>query len=375
MALPFSPGFLVNDPDHAPFAVAWLRGITPARIAVFAAVCFVVAFPRATANLLAGEYRAASWQLWDRWARGFACAMPMFILVIKVELATAKSSHHVRAGALAAAVFAGALTYVALRTGLRFFHGNVLDPSVMWETSVAYFARSVVAGALLTFILYFAARERDAARQLHRARMSSAQIQSQIAESRLELLRAQIEPHFLFNSLASVKRLYEGDKDRGRVLLGNLAAYLRSATRGARRREVRLGEEIELARTYLEIFRVRMGARLFVRIDVPAQHDAALVPPMIVATLIENAIKHGLAPRAGGGRLEVAAHRDGESLVVAVGDDGVGFSAKSGTGVGLANVRARLETMFGAAARLELAANPSGGVTATLCLPYRLASP
>jgi len=299
----------------------------------------------------------------------------MFILIIKVESATAKSSSRVRAGALAIAVFAGAMTYAALRTGLRFFHGTVLDSSVMWEPSVAYFARSVVAGALLTSILYFAGRERDAARQLHRARMSGAEIESQIAESRLELLRAQIEPHFLFNALASVKRLYESDQGKGRVLLDNLAAYLRTATLGPHRREVRLGEEIDLARTYLEIFRVRMGARLFVRIDVPAEHDAALVPPMTVATLVENAIKHGLAPRAGGGKLVVAAHRDGGSLVVAVGDDGVGLRSKSGTGVGLANVRARLETMFGAAARLELAANPSGGVTATLCVPYRLASP
>jgi LytS/YehU family sensor histidine kinase len=117
-----------------------------------------------------------------------------------------------------------------------------------------------------------------------------------------------------------------------------------------------------------------MGSRLIVRIDVPAEHESALVPPMTIGTLIENSIKHGLAPRASGGRLDITAHRDEESLVIAVADDGVGFRAESGRGVGLANIRARLETLFGPNGSLELAANADGGVTATLRLPYRRAS-
>jgi hypothetical protein len=374
VALPLSPAFLVNDPDHAPFGAPWLRGITPARVAVFAAVCFFVAFPAVRSDVLSGEYGKAMWLLWDRSARGFACATPMFILVIKMESWTAAAPTRVRLGALVLAVVAGAAIYTALRTGLRFFHGTVVDPAVFWETMVAYFARSIIIGALLTAILYFAARERDAARQLHRARMSRAEIDSQLVESRLKLLQAQIEPHFLFNSLASVKRLYESDKGKGRALLGNLAAYLRAAALGVRRREVPLGEEIALAKTFLEIFRVRMGSRLLVRIDVPAEHEGALVPPMTIGTLIENSIKHGLAPRAAGGRLDITAHRDEESLVIAVADDGVGFRGQSGRGVGLANIRARLETLFGPNGSLELAANPDGGVTATLRLPYRRAS-
>jgi LytS/YehU family sensor histidine kinase len=186
-------------------------------------------------------------------------------------------------------------------------------------------------------------------------------------------LRAQIEPHFLFNSLASVKRLYERDRTQGRALLANLAAYLRLASRSSQRREIPLGDEVALARSFLGIFQVRMGARLQVNIDVPREHDAALVPPLTVGTLVENAIKHGLAPRASGGTLSLRARREGDQLVVGVGDDGVGFRAYSGPGVGLANTRARLETLFGAAGSLDLAANPGGGVTATMRLPYRVA--
>jgi hypothetical protein len=372
--LPFSPGFLINDPEHSPFGAAWLRGITPARVAVLVAVCFFVAFPAIRPWLLSGDYGGALWHLWDRFGRGFACAIPMFILVIKAESATAASSTRLRVSALVLAVLAGAAAYAALRGGLRFLHGTVANSALIWEAVVAYFGRSMLTGGLLTAILYFAARERDAARLLHRAQMSRAEIEMQLAESSLKLLQTQIEPHFLFNSLASVQRLYQSDPGRGRALLGNLAAYLRVATLTSRRREVRLGEEIALAKSFLEIFRVRMGRRLQVRIDVPAEHGEALVPPLTVGTLIENAIKHGLAPRAGGGTVNLTARREGAFLVVGVGDDGVGFRAHSGTGVGLANVRARLETLFGAAGSLDLASNAGGGVTATLRLPYRLST-
>jgi LytS/YehU family sensor histidine kinase len=201
-------------------------------------------------------------------------------------------------------------------------------------------------------------------------------LQRQLAESRLTLLRAQIEPHFLFNSLASVKRLFEKEPRRGRELLHKVADYLRVAAARARQPRVRLGDEIALARTFLGIFEVRMGKRLLVRVDVPAELEAALVPPLAIGTLVENAIKHGIGPRASGGAITLMAAREAGSLVVRVHDDGVGFRARSGSGVGLANLRARLETLFGADGMLELVANPAGGVTASLRLPLRMdASP
>jgi sensor histidine kinase YesM len=134
---------------------------------------------------------------------------------------------------------------------------------------------------------------------------------------------------------------------------------------------VPLGHEIALARSFLAIFQVRMGARLRVRIDVPRELESALIPPLMLGTLVENAIKHGIGPRADGGTLSLAARHRGESLEMAVGDDGVGFRARDGHGVGLSNTRARLETLFGGAGVLELMANPAGGVTAVIRVPLR----
>ena len=199
-------------------------------------------------------------------------------------------------------------------------------------------------------------------------------IDKQMAEARLQLLQAQIEPHFLFNSLASVKRLYEKEPDRGQSLLRNLGEYLRVAISRARLRETPLGEEIALARSFLEIFQVRMGKRLRVRIDVPRALEAALIPPLMVGTLVENAIKHGIGPRASGGTVDITARREDEFLVVAVADDGVGFRARFVHGV-QANIRARLETLFAARGTLELASIVDGGVAATIRLPYRMGDP
>jgi LytS/YehU family sensor histidine kinase len=238
---------------------------------------------------------------------------------------------------------------------------------------LAFYIRGLSTGGLLSAILLFAAHQRDAERRMSQARLARVEIERQMAESRLQLLQAQIEPHFLFNSLASVKRLCEKDPGNGRALLRNLGEYLRAARRDGKKREVRLGDEIVLARSFLAIFQVRMGRRLRVRIDVPEDLESALIPPLMVGTLVENAIKHGIGPRATGGTVSLAARHRGGSLEMEVGDDGVGFRARAGHGVGLANIRARLETLFASAGSLELAANAKGGVTAIICIPLRTA--
>jgi LytS/YehU family sensor histidine kinase len=238
---------------------------------------------------------------------------------------------------------------------------------------LAFYIRGLSTGGLLAAILLFAAHERDAQRRLRQTRLARAEIARQTEESRLRLLQSQIEPHFLFNSLASVKRLYEKTPGSGRPLLRDLGAYLREASRCGREREVPLREEIALARSFLAIFQVRMGSRLRLRIDVPVELESALIPPLMLGTLIENAIKHGIGPRAQGGILTLAARHCGESLEMEVGDDGVGFRARAGRGVGLANTRARLDTLFGGAGTLDLAANAAGGVTAVIRVPLRIA--
>jgi LytS/YehU family sensor histidine kinase len=192
----------------------------------------------------------------------------------------------------------------------------------------------------------------------------------QAAEARLQMLEAQIEPHFLFNTLAHVKRLYETEREAGARMLDNLMAYLAVALPQMRATESTLARELDHARAYLEIQQIRMGRRLAFGFDVAEPLRAARLPPLMLLTLVENAIKHGLTPQLGGGRIDIRASVEGGHLRVEVADTGQGFTKTGGGGTGLANIRARLATQFGSNAGLALALNSPGGVVATISLPY-----
>jgi signal transduction histidine kinase len=370
MSLSASPPFLINDPDHAPFGRDWLRGITPARIGVLAAVCLITSLQWMRPALLRGEYWEALYQGGYGWIRNFVGAVPVFFLMIRIEIVTQPWPQLRRIGALAAAVFVGAFAFAFFRWGFRYLHNTIADSPQYWEIAVAHVFRGLTIGGALTALLWFATREREAAQRLHRVRLANAQIERQIAEARLQLLQAQIEPHFLFNSLASVKRLYERQPTRGRELLRNLREYLRVATPRGRPGDARLGDEVGLATAFLAIFQLRMGDRLKVRVDVPEDVRSAVLPPLLLGTLVENAIKHGIAPRGAGGTVSVSARRDGSFLEMTVRDDGVGFRSDWGPGVGLANTRARLETLYPGVGALELVENAEGGVKAIVRIPY-----
>jgi len=304
------------------------------------------------------------------WLRNFVGGFPVFFLVIRTEVATRQWPELRRIGALVAAVVVGAFAFSLLRWGFRYLHNTIDDPAHYWEYAVAHVFRGLTIGGALTALLWFATREREAAQSLHRVRLANAQIERQIAEARLQLLQAQIEPHFLFNSLASVKRLYETQPARGRELLRNLREYLRIASPKGNSSEARLGNEVGLATAFLAIFQLRMGDRLTVRVDVPPDVRSAALPPFLLGTLVENAIKHGISPRAAGGTVALSARRDGAFLEVAVRDDGVGFRSEWGPGIGLANTRARLETLYPGVGSLELLENPDGGVKAIVRIPF-----
>jgi len=190
------------------------------------------------------------------------------------------------------------------------------------------------------------------------------------AEQRLALLQAQIEPHFLFNMLGNVRRLYRTDPQAGAETIASLMRYLRTAMPQVRNASGSLGDEMELVRAYLELYRIRMGARLVFDIDVPAALHAHAFPPMLAMTLVENAIRHGLEP-AGGGRVLVRAWSHGDALEVEVSDDGVGFggAASSGTGVGLANVRRQLAARYAGQGRLALTGVDPRGARARITVP------
>ena len=213
----------------------------------------------------------------------------------------------------------------------------------------------------------------DSGDQLRRESLHRQSVEQQLANTRLTALRKQIEPHFLFNTLATVRRLHQTDPAAGAGMLANFIDYLRRVLPMLECSEVALRDEINLVRAYLGVIQLRMAGRLVVNIQVPGSLETVRVPPLMLATLVENAIKHGLAPLPSGGTISVTASSGHGLLELVVADNGVGLKADSsgGTGIGLYNVRARLATLYGARATLQVQANRPTGVCATIRLPLR----
>lgn len=215
----------------------------------------------------------------------------------------------------------------------------------------------------------FASRSRRVAEALHEAGLRQMSLARDLAAGRAQLLQAQIEPHFLFNSLANVRRLVRTDAAAAASMLADLLRYLQEALPRLRETESTLGQEIELVRAFLDVHGVRMGPRLRYDIVMPETLAQLPVPPMLLLTLVENALKHGLQPLPEGGCIQVGASRSGAVLTLTVGDTGRGMGDASGHGTGLANIRARLRALHGAAAALSLQVNEPRGVRATITLP------
>lgn len=191
----------------------------------------------------------------------------------------------------------------------------------------------------------------------------------QVTEAKLAALQAQVEPHFLYNTLASVQALTEVDPAKASEMTGHLILYLRNALPKMRESVSTVGQEVELARAYLNILQMRMGKRLAFEIDVPQELMETPFPPLMLPSLVENAIKHGLEPQREGGTVRIAAALAGGRLALSVADTGRGFSETPGAGVGLANIRERLAALYGETARLTLVANEPQGVVATIDVP------
>jgi hypothetical protein len=209
----------------------------------------------------------------------------------------------------------------------------------------------------------------------------SEQLKRQVVEARMAAMQAQVEPHFLFNTLASIDHLIETDPPRASQMQKNLIALLRAsmptmreANHGAPRD---LAREMAVIRPYLEILKVRMEERLQVRLDVPDGLLSAEFPPMMIQGLVENAIKHGLEPKAEGGELRIKAEIVHGKLNVVVADTGLGFgkAATAGTGVGLANIRERLQLLYGGQASVVVSENQPSGTVVTIAVPYRTVAP
>jgi len=243
------------------------------------------------------------------------------------------------------------------------------------RTEPMSFVFNVVASFLIGFsisLMFFVKRrEARAAAALHKAAAERHLLSKQAIEAELKLMQAQVEPHFLFNTLASVQYLTETDPRQAGVLLGHLIDYLRAALPQLRARSSTLAREMSLAEAYLSILAIRLGPRLRFGIELPDELRDHPYPPNLIISLVENAIKHGIEPSADGGSITLAASRAGDAIVVIVSDTGCGAAAApaSGQGVGLANVRERLAALYGARGRFSLEPLSPRGMRATLSLP------
>jgi signal transduction histidine kinase len=214
-------------------------------------------------------------------------------------------------------------------------------------------------------------------RQYRERELRASQLEARLAQSQLEVLKAQLHPHFLFNTLHAISTLTYHDAAAANRMVSRLSDLLRMTLEQAGTQEVRLRDEMEFLEKYLEIQQTRFEERLRLAVTVEPETLDALVPSLVLQPLVENAIRHGIGPRREGGRVEVSAARSNGALEIRVRDDGPGLPGgrvpDSGSGLGLANTRARLVHLYGDHHRFDLRNHPAGGVEVTLSVPLRLA--
>lgn len=243
---------------------------------------------------------------------------------------------------------------------------------------------SAVGGGIIAALVYgllggglglvrYLQEDRELAELAHRRELAALRERQRELDARLGLLQAQIEPHFLFNTLASVHSLITAEPPAAQRVLDELVTYLRATIprlrQGGARLDSTLGQQLDLCASYLRVMQSRMGERLRHQIECPPELAALAFPPLLLLTLVENAIKHGLEPKRGPGAVLVRAERSAARLRVSVRDDGVGLRGELGAGVGLENLRQWLDARYGAKASLSLTSAPDGGAVAAVELP------
>jgi sensor histidine kinase YesM len=207
----------------------------------------------------------------------------------------------------------------------------------------------------------------------HRRELAEHRRRQQEANLRLLLLQAQIEPHFLFNTLASLRALIREDVAQAEALVDALVAHLRAVLPRIRNDigSSTLSEQIAICASYLELMSIRLDGRLTYRIDVPPSLQNSVVPPLMLLTLVENAVKHGIEPKSDAGtiRIEARSSLDSAQVIIAVSDDGVGITNTARDGLGLQNLREQLALRYGGSASLSLASHAPRGTVASLVIP------
>ena len=243
----------------------------------------------------------------------------------------------------------------------------------IWERAGATYAPNLLVFSLIALAYHAAANAYDVRQRERRA----VQLEARLARSELEVLKMQLQPHFMFNTLQTASALMEYNVGAARRVLTALGSLLRFSLDNLGTQEIPLRDELAVLRQYVDIQRARFRERLHVNLSVDPNAENVLVPSLLLQPLVENAIRHGVEQLARGGTIEIRIERIGDLLSIAVVDDGPGLTSpagaptSNGNGVGLANTRARLRQLYGSAAKLELANDASGGCRLEVVLPAR----
>ena len=358
------------------FATTALWAVSRQRILFTTAICALVSTQALFQPELYNPFLPVLvFRAWlDYFGECMVMGMSIMVGATLAERVIVTRSRAVAVGVAALAVVAGALAG-ALALDVYYYDGDWGHAfGARYWVDVAFWT---VLGSGVAAIYAFQQRASTATEALHQAEVDRLALSKQMLEARLQVMRAQIEPHFLFNTLANVKRLCQTDVADGVRMLDNLVRYLRAALPQMREAETTLGQEMDLVEAFLAVLRIRMGTRLSYRIGASPEARGIAFPPMMLLTLAENAVKHGLNPSPDGGTIEIDVALRRGTIEVRVADTGVGFgvAATGGTGVGLANTRARLTALYGEPAELTLHANVPTGVIATIRIPHRATEP
>jgi signal transduction histidine kinase len=357
----------------------WYTGLTLKGLGLIVLLCVINAVRQTSWSFFNTQYGFVDWLIptAQGTSSGLIVAIPVALAVVATYNLGPRGApwRHI---ALALAIAIPCLLGVALQVGIDLHLGCSKSYGACFFDRVVdeFEERFVRYGLTCAFFTVVFVYLRTSAERIARAQDADherARFVQRMAEARLRMLQAQIEPHFLFNTLANVRRLYQTAPADAARMLDNLMHYLEVALPQMRSADSTLGREAALTDAYLEIQRIRMGHRLTFEIDIPDALRDTPLPPMMLVTLAENAIKHGLAPLPEGGAVSVSASVQGNELTVQVADSGRGFTQSSGGGTGLANIRARLAALYGAAGRLTLALNTPHGVVATIAIPLSTA--
>ena len=248
------------------------------------------------------------------------------------------------------------------------------QPPVSLPTFLTGLSSGIVWGTLTGFLYYWLILGVQAAfiyqRMYREQRVAAAELEGSLTQARLEALRLQLHPHFLFNTLNAISAFVEADPERARRMIARLGELLRRTLDGGKAAELPLSQELDLLAPYLEIQRIRFGDRLSIELDLPDGAGDGLIPTLMLQPLVENAVEHGVKRTAGGAQVRLSAERTGDQLRLEITDNGPGPRG-SREGVGLANTRARLAGLYRDAHRFEIRAVETGGTLVTIELPFR----